>query len=113
VAWIEGHRTVVFVCKNGESQSFDGAYFIHRLTTNIVSIDQLDEIGYKINIDTGVMKIREPGGVLLAKVNREENRLYLLHLKFMQATCLAVRGCGDKVAWRWHERFGHVNMAAL
>jgi UDP-2,3-diacylglucosamine pyrophosphatase LpxH len=39
--------------------------------------------------------------------------LYLLHLKFAQPTCLAVRGRGDEVAWRWHERFGHVNMAAL
>jgi hypothetical protein len=30
-----------------------------------------------------MMKIREPGGVLLVKVNWEVNRLYLLHLKFM------------------------------
>jgi hypothetical protein len=34
--------------------------------------------------------------------------LYLLHLKFAQPTCLAVRGRGDKVAVR-----GHVNKAAL
>jgi hypothetical protein len=27
VARIEGHRTVIFVCKNGESWSFDGVYF--------------------------------------------------------------------------------------
>jgi hypothetical protein len=70
VARIEGRGIVVFVCKNGESRSFDGVYFIPRLTTNIVSVDQLDEIGYKIDIDTGMMKIREPGGVLLAKVKR-------------------------------------------
>jgi hypothetical protein len=113
VAWIEGRGTDVFVCKNGESRSFDGIYFIPRLTTNIVSIGQLDEIGYKININTGVMKIRESGGVLLAKVKWEENRLYLLHLKFTQLTCLVVRGHGDEVAWRWHEHFGHVNMTAL
>jgi hypothetical protein len=68
VVWIEGHGTIVFVCKNGESQSFDEVYFIPRMTTNIVSVGQLDEIGYKIDIDTGVMKIREPGGVLLEKV---------------------------------------------
>jgi hypothetical protein len=60
-----------------------------------------------------MMKIREPSGVLLAKVKREANRLYLLHLKFTQPTCLAVHGRGDEVAWRWHERFRHVNMAAL
>jgi hypothetical protein len=103
----------VFVCKNGESQSFDGVYFIPRLTTNIVRVSQLDEIGYKIDIDTSMMKIREPSGVLLANVKREANRLYLLHLKFTQPTCLAVHGRGDEVAWRWHERFRHVNMMAL
>jgi hypothetical protein len=113
VARIEGHGTVMFVCKNGESWSFDGVYFIPRLTTNIVSVSQLDEIGYKIDIDTGMMKIREPGGVQLVKVKREANYLYLLHLKFTQSTCLAVCGRGDEVVWRWHERFRHVNMAAL
>jgi hypothetical protein len=60
-----------------------------------------------------MMKIWKPGGVLLAKVKREVNRLYLLHLKFAQLTCLAVRGRGNEVAWRWHECFGHVNMASL
>jgi hypothetical protein len=113
VARIEGRRTVVFVCKNDESRSFDGVYFIHHLTTNIVSISQLDEIGYKINIDTGMIKIREPDGVLLADVKREENHLYLLHLKFAQPICLVVCGRDDEVAWYWHERFSHVNMVTL
>jgi hypothetical protein len=97
VARIRGCETVVFVCKNGESRSFDRVYFIPHLTTNIVSIGQLDEIGYKIDIDTGVMKIQELVGVLFVKVKREANHLYLLHLKFAQLTCLAVRGCNDEV----------------
>jgi hypothetical protein len=100
VAQIKGRRTVVFVCKNGESRSFDGVYFIPRLTTNIVSVSQLDESDYKIDIDTGMMKIWEPGGVLQAKVKQEANGLYLFHLKFTQPTCLAVRGHDDEVAWR-------------
>jgi hypothetical protein len=79
---IEGHGTIVFVCKNDESCSFDGVYFFPHLTTNIMSVGQLDKIGYKIDIDTGVMKSQEPSGLLLAKVNREANRLYFLHLKF-------------------------------
>jgi hypothetical protein len=97
VARIEGHETVMFICKNGESRSFDRLYFIPRLTTNIMSVSQLDEIGYKIDINNGMMKIWEPGGVLLAKVKREAKRLYLLHLKFTQSTCLPVRGHDDEV----------------
>jgi hypothetical protein len=57
VARIESHRTVVFMCKNGESRSFDEVYFIPHPTTNIVSIGQLNEIGYKIGINIGMMKI--------------------------------------------------------
>jgi hypothetical protein len=98
VTQIEGRGTIMFMCKNGESRSFDGIYFIPCLMTNIMSVGQLDEIGYKIDIDTDMMKIREPGGVLHAKVKREANHLYLLHLKFAQPTCLAVRGSGDEVA---------------
>jgi hypothetical protein len=38
VARIEGRGTIIFMCKNGESRSFDGVYFIPRLMTNIVSV---------------------------------------------------------------------------
>jgi hypothetical protein len=49
----------VFMCKNDESWFFNGVYFIPCLMTNIdiVSVDQLNEIGYMIDIDTDVMKI--------------------------------------------------------
>jgi hypothetical protein len=60
VVRIEGHETVVFMCKNGQSRSLEGVYFISQLATNIVSIRQLDEVGYKIDINTRVMKIWEP-----------------------------------------------------
>jgi hypothetical protein len=81
VVWIEGRMTIMFVCKNGKSRSLEGVYFIPRLATNIVSIGQLDEVDYKIDINTGVMKIREPRGLLLARVKCEVNRLYLLYIK--------------------------------
>jgi hypothetical protein len=89
VARIEGCDTVLFTCKNGEHRSFSGVYYIPKLTTNIVSIGQLDEVGYKINIDDGVTRIREPNRRLLAKVCRVPNRLYVLDLNIAQAVCLA------------------------
>lgn len=111
VAQIEGQGTVVFVCKTGETRLFSVVYFIPRLTTNIVSIGQLDEVGYKIDINTGVMQIKEPGGRLLAKVMHAGTWLYVLNIKLALSFCLVRRD--DKEAWRWHARLGHVNMAAL
>jgi hypothetical protein len=113
VARIKGCRTIMFVCKNDESRSLKEVYFIPRLATNIVTIRQLDEVGFKIDIDTGMMKIQEPRGKLLARVKCEANHLYLLHIKIMQSVCFTLHEWGDEVAWRWYERFRHVNMAAL
>jgi hypothetical protein len=52
-------------------------YCIPLIASNIVSIGKLDEVGYKIYIDTGMMKIWEPGGLQLVRVEREANHLYL------------------------------------
>ena len=68
-------------------------------------------MGYKIAIDEGVMRIREPGGKLLARIKRAVNRLYMLNIDIAQPACLATRSQED--ARRWHARLGHVNMAAL
>jgi hypothetical protein len=111
VAQIEGRGMVTFVCKTGETRSFTGVYYIPRLTMNIVSIGQLDEVGYKVNIDDGIMRIRELGCRLLAKVKHAANRLYVLNIKIAPPVCLAARD--DPEAWRWHARLGHVNMVAL
>jgi hypothetical protein len=74
-------------------------HFIPRLATNIMSIRQLNEITYKIDIDIGVIKISKPGGLLLVRVKCEANCLYLLHIKLMQLACFTVCGWGDEVAW--------------
>ncbi|CAA7408159.1 unnamed protein product [Spirodela intermedia] len=111
VARIEGRGAIVFLCKNGEHRSFAGVYYIPRRTTNIVSVGQLDEAGYHIDIEKGAMKIHEPGGRLLTKVMRGENRLYILHAKLVRQVCLEARAVEE--AWKWHARLGHVNMTAL
>jgi hypothetical protein len=58
---IEG-RSKAFICMNGGRRSFVVVYFIPRLTTNILSVGQLDEAWYKVDIYGGMMKIHEPNG---------------------------------------------------
>jgi hypothetical protein len=81
---------VEFICKNGGRRSFVGVYFIPRLTANILNVGQLDEAWYKVDIYGSVMKIREPGGQLLASVRRQASRLYVLHLNLAQLVCLSL-----------------------
>jgi hypothetical protein len=50
VVEIEGIGTIVFVYKTGEHRSLSSVYLIPKLTTNITSLGQLDELGYDIQI---------------------------------------------------------------
>jgi transposase InsO family protein len=44
-------------------------------------------------------------------VRHAANWLYVLNIDIAQPICLAAHG--EESAWRWHARFGHVNMPAL
>ena len=48
---IEGLGTILFTCKTGEHCTLAGIYYIPWLTASIVSLGQLDEDDYKIDID--------------------------------------------------------------
>jgi hypothetical protein len=111
VVAIEGKGTVLFACKSGEHRRLEGVYYIPRLTTNIVSLGQMDEDGYKINIEAGVLRLYDVQRQLLAKVHRSPSRLYLLDMTIAAPVCLSARV--SDMAWRWHERYGHLNFQAL
>ena len=76
VVGIEGRGTVLFNCKSGEHQALTGVYHIPRLTTNIISLGQLEEDGFKILLESGFLRIWDRRWRLLAKVPRAANRLY-------------------------------------
>jgi hypothetical protein len=111
VVAIEGKGTVLFTCKSGEHRRLEGVYYIPRLTTNIVSLGQMDEDGYAINIEGGVLRLHDPQHQLLAKVQRSPNRLYLLDMTIAAPVCFTA--LISDVVWRWHERYGHLNFQAL
>ncbi len=111
VVRIEGCGTVLIACKNGEHRALSNTYYIPRLTANIVSCGQLDEGGCQIQVEDGVMRVRDEQRRLLAKIRRGASRLYVLDVDITRPVCLAARAGED--AWRWHARFGHVNFAAL
>jgi transposase InsO family protein len=108
---IEGSGTVLFEGKTGEHLPLTGVYFIPWLTTNIISLGQLDEGGCDVHAHHGVLRIRDDKGRLVAWVQRSANRLYLLWVKIARPLYLAVRASND--AWLWHERYGHLHFEAL
>jgi hypothetical protein len=67
----------------------------------------MDEEVLKIVIEEGVLRLFDLQRRLLAKVYRSPSRLYLLDMNIAAPVCLTARV--DDVAWRWHERYGHLN----
>ena len=81
---IRGRGTVVFQCKAGEHKALTDVYYIPKLRSNIVSIDQLDERDCQVLIGGGVLRIRDREWKLLAKVERSRNRLYTFKYFFFK-----------------------------
>jgi hypothetical protein len=111
VTSIEGRGTALLKCKNGAHKALTGVYLIPRLTVNIVSLDQLEEGGCRILLFEGYLRVWDHRGVLLAKVRRSANRLYVLNLNITLPVCLVVQG--TSIAWCWHARYGHLNFRGL
>jgi hypothetical protein len=88
---IEGSGTVLFEGNTGEHLPLTGVYFIPRLTTNIISLGQLDKGGSDIHTKDGVLWIRDDKGRLITRVQHSANRLYLLRVKIGRPLCLAAR----------------------
>jgi hypothetical protein len=95
VVAIEGRGTVLFALKNGEHQILANTYYIPRLTTNIVSIGQLDEAGFQVLVEHSVLRIRDEERCLLAKVNRNVSRLYILDANIARPVCWAAHAKED------------------
>jgi hypothetical protein len=88
VVTIHGCGTIIFSGRNGEHKALDGVYYIPKLRNSIISGGQLDEIGSKIHIEDGVLRIRDRESRLLARVPHSGNRLYVLRLEVARPVCL-------------------------
>jgi hypothetical protein len=104
---IQGKGTILFILKSDEHRRLDGVYYIPRLTTNVISLGQMDEDGYKVDIESDILRLFDLQRRLLAKVYRSPSRLDLLDMNIAAPVCLTAR-VGD-VAWCWHERYSHLN----
>lgn len=106
-----GRGTVLFVFNGERHHELANVYWIPKLKSNIVSIGQLDELGFPTHVEHGFMTVWDQEKLLIAKVPRTKNRLYIAHLKVVQPVCLAAHT--DDEAWRWHSRFVHQSFNSL
>jgi hypothetical protein len=77
---IKGVDSIIFAIESGEYRLLTKVYYIPALRNSIISLGQLDEIGSRVKIKDGVMRIWDHHHCLLAKVTRGTNRLYVLNV---------------------------------
>jgi transposase InsO family protein len=111
VVRIEGCGTIIFGSRSGEHHVFTGIYYILRLKTSILSVGQLDELNYEVNINADIMHIKDADRRMLAQILRSQNRLYVLIANIAQPVCYMART--KDVAWRWHACMGHLGFQSL
>jgi hypothetical protein len=70
---IWGLGMILFPCKSDEHKALTDVYFIPKLHSNIISIDQLDERGCQVLINSGVLRIRDYERKLLGKVEHTKS----------------------------------------
>lgn len=55
----------------------------------------MDELGCEISIRGGLLRIHDQEGRLIARVQRNGGRLYVLHLTAGRPVCLLARGTDE------------------
>ncbi|XP_051129721.1 uncharacterized protein LOC127250461 [Andrographis paniculata] len=77
---IEGKGSILLKCKNGEHKVIYEVYYIPPLRSNILSLGQLTEEGYKVEMLNEHLKVHDEHGKLIMKVQRSKNRVYKINL---------------------------------
>jgi GAG-pre-integrase domain/Zinc knuckle len=107
---IRGCGTVVIKGHTGEHRAITDVYYIPRLTSNIISLGQLEERGCKVQLEGGSLKVLDKNRRLIIRVQRLKNRLYTLNLELVQSVF-------ENKFWiwytKWHARYGHINLQSL
>ena len=81
------------------------------MKSNILSLDQLLEKWYEINMKDCYLWLRDQNANLIAKVLMSKNRMFMLNLKTIEVRCL--KASVKDEAWCWHMRLGHLNFGPL
>lgn len=108
---IKGKGSVQMRCKNGSERMLHDVYYIPALCSNIISLGQMAEEGYKISMCGDYLWVRDTKGTLFMKVKRSVNRLYKIIINTSEVDCLLLENYSRE--WLWHSRFGHVNFKAM
>jgi hypothetical protein len=109
---IHGRGSILFQGNAGDQWLLSDVYFIPKLKSNLISLGQLTEIGYRIEMDENLIEVTEKSTMrTIMRVQRFGNRLYKIELKAVEPVSFLAKV--DDQSWLWHGRLGHVNFESI
>ena len=93
-----GKGTILISSRNGSHRLIHDVYYVPKLKSNILSLGQILEKGYEVNMKNRCLWLRDQSENLIAKVYMSKNRIFLLNLKTIEVKCLKVDVRDE--AWR-------------
>jgi GAG-pre-integrase domain len=108
---VKGKGKIKFIQKNQGIGMIEDVYFIPEMKSNILSIGQLMEKGYKIFLNERSMNLGDKTSKMVASVKMTTNRMFNLDLNSVQERCL--KESLENKNELWHLRFGHLGYVGL
>ena len=108
---IMGKGKVPIRTKDDRPQYISNVFYVPKLKNNLLSLGQLLEKGYEINMKDRCSKIEDGKKHMIVNVKMTENRMFPLHICNVSLPCFNVIVKDE--SWLWHLRFGHLNFAGL
>ena len=108
---VQGKGTILYKSKNGNHGDISDVYYVPAMKSNILSLGQLLEKGFIINMKDRYITLKDARGNLIARVEMTKNRLFPLTLRHDTLKCM--KSVIKDESWLWHLRFGHLNFGGL
>lgn len=108
---VEGVGKVMIRKKDGSLCFITGVLYVPGMKSNLLSIGQLLEKGYRMVLEDKAMKVYDTEQRLLVKATLSNNRIFKVELGVLMQKCLATTV--DKEEWLWPFRYGHLNFGDL
>ena len=86
--------------------------YVPTMKNNLLSIGQLLQKGFSMNLYDGTMEIFDRMQKKILKVKISENRTFQVKLGAFDSQCLNAETKSDE-SWLWHMRYGHLNFKDL
>ncbi|KAL4384578.1 hypothetical protein GQ457_15G010370 [Hibiscus cannabinus] len=108
---VKGKGKVMITQKNGEKKYITDVYYVPAMKSNIISLGQLLEKGYEVQMKNRSLSLKNKNGELVVQVDMTRNRLFTIDIESGEVKCMKTAIKDD--SWLWHLRYGHLGFSGL